>query len=194
VVYVSGNAVRFARDLCPPGAPSRAGLTAAVGRGTARELSAAGTPPDLVPEREDSEGLLETRALGEVAGKRVLIVRGQGGRPLLGAALRERGARVSYAEVYRRRLPAVDVSPLLARWDRDVQAVTTTSVEVLDNLSRLLGETGGPSLRATPLVVISERMERAAAVLGVRRVLRAAGADDRSLVQALCGLAGGPAP
>jgi uroporphyrinogen-III synthase len=191
VIFVSGNAVRFALELSVHRALPRARITAAVGRATARVLEASGDSPDLVPERFDSEGLLESPALQSVQNQRVLIVRGVGGRPLLGDTLRERGALVEYAEVYRRSLPAAETTGVLDRWPRDVQVVTTTSIDVLENLVRLLGDRGAPLLRDTPLVVVSERMEQEAARLGVRQVVRAAGADDRSMTEALCRLVPG---
>jgi len=186
-VYISPNAVGFAQTLSPSGKLPEAEQIAVVGRGSARALQQTGVEPDLVPERFDSEGLLALPQLQEVAGRRILIVRGQGGRPLLGDTLTQRGAEVQYAEVYRRAQPTVDPAPLLARWERDVQAVTATSAEVLENLAEILGEQGRSLLQATPLVVVSERMEQTAAGLGITRVLRAAGAADKALVEAICG-------
>jgi len=165
-----------------------------VGAATAQALAALGCAPDLMPEHYDSEGLLALPALAHPAGQRVLIVRGEGGRALLGETLAGRGAQVYFAEVYRRGLPAVDAGPLLACWERDVQVVTVTSGEILDNLARLLGAAGRSRLCTTPLVVISERLQQAATALGVAQVMRAAGADDAALLAALYGLAGERSP
>ncbi len=188
MVFISPNAVRFALSLSATGKPPAAAQVAVVGRGSARALAAAGVQPDLVPDRYDSEGLLALPELSQVAGQRILIVRGEGGRALLGDTLERRGAEVRYAEVYRRVRPAVDAAPLLVRWGRDVQVVTATSVEVLENLALMLGREGRGLLCATPLVVISERMQQAAVRLGIARVLQAAGAGDEALLDALCGL------
>jgi uroporphyrinogen-III synthase len=186
VIYTSANAVQLARELAP--LPPRAALVAAVGRATAAALRDAGSPPSLVPQTADSEGLLALPELAQVDGRRVLIVRGEGGRPLLGDSLRRRGALVGFAEVYRRALPGADAAPLLARWPREVQAVTATSAEVLENLWQLVGPQGQGLMRATPLILISERMEPLAARLGIRRFLRADGAGDYALLAALCTL------
>jgi uroporphyrinogen-III synthase len=134
----------------------------------------------------DSEGLLAAPALGEVRGRRVLIVRGEGGRPLLGEQLAVRGAEVRYAEVYRRAPTALDAEPLVARWRDEVQVVVATSREVLDNLVARLGAAGLERLRETPLVVVSERLAAHARALGIRRVLVADAASDAALVQAAC--------
>lgn len=191
LVFVSANAVTHALDLA---GRLPAGRRAAVGRATAQALVKAGHGPDLVPERQDSEGLLERAELRHMAGQRVLIVRGEGGRPLLGDSLAARGARVSYAEVYRRVLPERDPASLLAHWDQEIQVVTATSAEVLENLAHLLGETGRARLQGTPLVVISERMEAAARAAGMTRLIRAPAADDGSVVAALGAWAAGSGP
>ncbi len=183
VIYVSPNAVNFAAVL-GTGLPS-AGLSAAVGKGTAKALAAAGVAVDRVPDRFDSEGLLALSDLADMGGKRVLIVRGQGGRALLGDTLARRGAEVHYAEVYRRGVPEGDPAPLLARWREDVQIVAVTSTELLQNLIRMLGVKGAALLRETPLLVISERMLEPAHQMGMRCVHLAAGADDDSIFEAL---------
>jgi len=59
----------------------------------------------IASEPFNSEALLATAALQQVQGKRILILRGQPGRNLLGDELARRGANVDYAEVYRRALP-----------------------------------------------------------------------------------------
>ena len=162
-----------------------------MGRGTAKRLAEAGCTVDIVPQgRFDSEALLATRDLQQVAGQRILIVRGDGGRPLLGNTLESRGANVEYAEVYRRLCPNTDTTPLLARWREDVQIVTATSNEILNNLWAMLGKEGRALLLTTPLVVISERMRSHAAALGFRQVILADGADDRSMLASLCDWAG----
>lgn len=190
VVYTSVNAVQFAARLRAP--PVSAGIlsggraqVAAIGMATAQALTALECIPDLVPERHDSEGLLTLPAFTQPAGQRILIVRGEGGRALLADTLRKRGAQVAVAEVYRRGLPAVDVEPLLDHWDRDVQVVTVTSGEILDNLLCLLGDVGRSRLCATPLVVISDRVRQLAIGLGIDQVVCATGASDAALLAAL---------
>lgn len=187
LVFVSRNAVERSLPLFPGGRLPGGPRLAAVGKATAGALAAAGRAPDLVPAgRYDSESLLALPELQNLRGRRVVIVRGQGGRALLGDTMAERGADLSYAEVYRRALPDADPAPLLARWAKDVQLVTATSGEILDNLVTLLGDTGRAPLVSTPLAVVSERTREAARELGFVRVELADRADDSSLVAALC--------
>jgi uroporphyrinogen-III synthase len=163
-----------------------------VGRATAVALTAAGRAPDLVPpERYDSESLTALPELAAMAGRRALIVRGEGGRALLGDVLTERGAQVAFAEVYRRVRPTRDARPLIACWRAELGLVIATSDEVLLNLADILGAAGRELLLATPLVVISERTARTARELGFRTVRVAERADDPAILKALIALTKG---
>lgn len=189
MIYISRNAVEQSLPLLPDGRLPCGPKIAAVGRATAAALSTAGREPDLVPaERFDSDSLLALLALADLRGARVLIVRGTGGRALLGDTLIERGAEIAYAEVYCRALPTIDPAPLVARWRQDVQLATATSGKVLDNLLTLVGPNGRKLLLATPLVVVSERTAVAARRMGFSRVELAERATDEAIVAALCHL------
>ncbi len=189
VIFTSRNAVDYALPLFPGACLPAGPRLGAIGKATAEALTAAGRAPDLVPAgRYDSETLLTLPDLRDLRGQRVLIVRGEGGRPLLVETLRGRGAELRFAEVYRRALPAVDPAQLVADWDAQVQLITATSGEILDNLLQLLGEAGRAPLLATPLVVVSERTRQEALGLGFVRVELAERAEDAALVAALCRL------
>jgi len=191
MVFTSRNAVELALALGCEGTWPRAALLAAIGRTTAAALTAAGRAPDLVPpERSDSEALTAMPELAAMDGRRVLIVRGEGGRALLGDVLAGRGAQVQFAEVYRRRRPAVDAEALIARWPTTVGLAIATSDEVLLNLVEMLGAAGQDLLLATPLVVISERTADTARGLGFTRVRVAERAEDQAILRALVELAG----
>ena len=184
-IFISANAVRFSLPWIrrAGGLPDSLRL-AAVGNATAAALEESVRAPDILPrEGFDSEALLACSDLRNVEGLSILIVRGEGGRPLLGETLGARGAEVSYAEVYRRACPDADPAPLLERWDQ-VQVISATSNEVLDNLVRIFGAAGG-LLRAKPLLVISGRMAEHARNLGFREVLEARHGDVRAILEAL---------
>lgn len=188
-IFISPNAVRHAVPVLRRLGDWPAALrVAVVGGGSARELARWGHTADLVPAgRAGSEGLLALPGLRQVAGRRVMVFRGQGGRELLAETLRARGAEVDYAEVYRRVMPPADSATLIARWRRgEVGAVTVTSNQALRNLYEMLGEPGRELLLATPLVVVSERGAALARRLGFRAGIRIArSAADVDLVAAL---------
>lgn len=156
-IFVSSNAV--AHGLQHAGDAR----IAVVGPATAEAVRSAGRAVDIMPsDGFDSEHLLKTAELFEVAGKRVRIIRGQDGRELLATTLRERGADVDYLSVYERTLPLYrddEVAALLAEWASGrVNVVTAMSVAAYRNLHAVLPESAIPMLTRTPLVTPSERV------------------------------------
>ncbi len=189
VIFISRNAVTGARDLLPDLHGLSGAQVAAVGKATATVLAEIGHAPDLIPtEHYDSESLLALPELSQVGGKRVLIVRGVGGRAHLGDTLSTRGAAVAYAEVYRRARPQVDATLLLADWHQSLGFITATSDEVLNNLLGMIPEAEWPWLKTLPLVVFSDRGAGSAMELGFRVVAVAKAASDEAMVEALCRL------
>ena len=79
----------------------------AVGQSSAQPLLPLGMNINC-PQSRHSEGLLALPELADMAHKKVLILRGKGGRELIAQTLTERGAQVSYAEFYQR--SPVDIS------------------------------------------------------------------------------------
>ncbi|MDR9437185.1 MAG: uroporphyrinogen-III synthase [Thiohalophilus sp.] len=165
LIFISPNAVHHALALSPEGLPNNLTL-ACVGRGTARALEQqTGRAPDLMPQQgHDSEALLALPALQEaqIRGKKVLIVRGEGGREKLATSLRARGAQVEYAEVYRRVTPANDPETLLGPLRRgEIDIISLSSSEALANLLEF-GQSEQETLQHTPLVVFHQRIADAA--------------------------------
>jgi uroporphyrinogen-III synthase len=159
---------------------------AAIGAGTRRELERAGVTGVIAPQAgADTEALLAMTEMRDVAGKRVLIVRGESGRPTLGDALTARGAAVEYAECYRRSRPTTDAAPLLERWKLgEVDAVAVSSAQGLDNFLAMTGAVGTALLHGTPLFVPHPRVARHARDR-VKSQIVLAGPGDDELVERL---------
>jgi uroporphyrinogen-III synthase len=178
-IFISPNAAQFgmAAIRAHGGLPATLQVFA-VGPGTARELVAQGVAGVITPDGQDSEALLALPGLQAVSGRRVVIVRGVGGRPVVADTLRVRGADVRFLECYRRTCPQADPAPLLARWQAGgIDAVTVASAETLHNLAALLGEPGAPLLAATPLFAPHEKIAEAARRFGIAHVVATAGGD-----------------
>ncbi len=109
----------------------------------------------------NSESLLENEALSTeaVSGKKIIIFRGQGGREHLATALRQRGAKVDFAEVYRRDCPQYDNEFINKIWALNVpDVVIVTSNNGLENLFSLLNNEQSNLLLSKQLVVMGRRM------------------------------------
>jgi uroporphyrinogen-III synthase len=157
VIFISRNAVEHGL------AWSGDAAIAAVGPATAAAIEAAARVVDIRPAGGfDSESLLAEPALGDVHGKTIRVIRGNGGRELLAATLRERGATVDYLEVYARRTPGyteteiADVAQKLQAGE--IGAVVVMSVESFGNLLALLPESGRRALAETLLVTPASRV------------------------------------
>ena len=157
VIFVSSNAVQYGAHFVGDA------RVAAVGPATAAAVAAAGRNVDIIAASGfDSEHLLATAELTDVAGKAITIVRGQNGRELLGDTLRDRGARLSYLAVYERRLAphAPDaVTELARKWQAgEIHVVTAMSVASFSNLVSLLPVSTLHLLARTPLVTPAARV------------------------------------
>ncbi|MBW8371000.1 MAG: uroporphyrinogen-III synthase [Thiobacillus sp.] len=185
-IFISPNAAQFGMVAirADGNLPASAEIFA-VGPGTARALQEQGVSGVVTPDGQDSEALLALPQLANVANKRVVIVRGVGGRALLADTLAARGAQVDFLECYRRVRPQADPAPLLARWQTGgIDAVTVTSAETLDNLAALLGQAGRPLLLHTPLFAPHEKIAEAARRFGIAHVVATPG-GDAGLVEGL---------
>jgi uroporphyrinogen-III synthase len=188
-IFISPNAV--VHGLAPRkahgGMPPRMAI-AAIGRGTAKALAEAGVGNVILPATgSDSEALLALPQLNDVAGKRIVIFRGEGGRELLGDTLRARGAEVVYAECYRRVRPATDAAPLAARLAAGgLDIVTVTSIQTLNNLHGMLDLPSRGRLRRLPIAVVGNRQAAACRALGwAREPIVAHDASDEAILAAL---------
>lgn len=187
VVFVSRNAVvhglGYVRDL--------GAAIAAVGPATASAIEAAGVRVDILPTGAfDSEHLLDSAELRDVAGKQVLIVRGESGRELIADTLTERGATVRYLPVYRRKRNELPGARIRAVADdlvaSRIDAITVMSVETLQALLALLPGEARAALAGTPLVAPGDRViQTASELVPGMPAIRAAGPRAADIVDAL---------
>lgn len=192
VAFVSPNAIdaAFAHiDTWP-----REVTLAVLGEGSRSSLARHGidaanasivSPRD--PARSDSENLLQTLDLAQLAGREVLIVRGESGRELMADGLRAAGAIVSTVAAYRRSVPPMtdalraQLSSLL---ERDNDWIITSS-EALRGLVDLAGQLGSPEtvakMQHQHLIVPHARIAETAAALGLTRITLCGSGDERLL-------------
>lgn len=136
----------------------------AVGAGTAGHLQAAGAPQVSYPSQFDSEGVLALPALHAVSGRRIAILRGGEGRPLLGEILAQRGAEVEYIDCYERHWRDDIAAQLDAIWlhpsviSAKSVAWIVTSRSAAQHLFANAGKSALERLQSTAVVVPHERI------------------------------------
>jgi len=160
----------------------------AIGRTTALALHAvSGIDVQYPLDREISEILLQLPELQTVAGKRALILRGNGGRELLGETLSARGADVTFCECYQRGAKYYDGAQEAMRWHtRGVDTIVITSGEMLQQLWSLIPQWYRENwLLRCRLLVVSERLANLARELGWQDIRIADNADNDALLRAL---------
>ncbi len=160
----------------------------AIGRTTALALhTVSGIDVRYPLDREISEVLLQLPELQTVAGKRALILRGNGGRELLGETLQERGAEVIFSECYQRCAKHYDGAEEAMRWHmRGVNTLVVTSGEMLQQLWSLVPLWYRENwLLRCRLLVVSERLANHARELGWQDIRIADNADNDALLRAL---------
>lgn len=190
VFILSQHAIHYAQP-----AMARAGATwpsslnyYAIGRTTAMTFHAASGLNVIWPhERETSEVLIQLPALQQVAGKRALILRGNGGRELLAETLQQRGADVQFVECYQRCAKIYQGAAEGRRWrDRGIDTLVVTSGEMLQQLYSLFLEIDREEwLLHCRLIVVSERLAIRAKELRWQNIRVADGADNDALLRAL---------
>lgn len=160
----------------------------AIGRTTALALhTVSGTDVRYPLDREISEVLLQLPELQNIAGKRALILRGNGGRELIGDTLTARGAEVTFCECYQRCAIHYDGAEEAMRWQsREVTTVVVTSGEMLQQLWSLIPQWYREHwLLHCRLLVVSERLAKLARELGWQDIKVADNADNDALLRAL---------
>jgi uroporphyrinogen III methyltransferase/synthase len=173
VVVTSGNGV----DALLPGdvRALHGARVAAIGPATVAALHARGIVADVVPPEAVSESLLA--ALGDVAGRRVLVATAEGARDVLPEGLRAGGARVDVLHLYRT-VP----EPVAADEVRGADLVTFTSSSTVTNLAAALGDGGLDGLAAASIGPVTSATLREC---GVEPLVEADPHDVEGLVGAV---------
>ena len=131
----------------------------------------------------DSEVLLSLPDFQSVAGEKILLLKGKGGRELLKDSLTAAGAQVDELELYQRQRPDYSSKQLNGLiTTHDINVILTSSGEVLANTAHFLP----PSLcEHCHVIVPSERVGELARNMGFTRVHNAQGAGNSAMLSAM---------
>lgn len=185
LVFTSVNGVRFFADrlavVRPLGVPPTVRV-AAVGSATAGALADRGIPVHAVPE--EFAGAALPAAMGELAGRTVLLTRSDIGREETLAALRAAGAAVTGLTVYHT-IPATPEPDAVRALAAGVDAATFTSPSAVRNLVALLGDDAHRVLGHAAIACLGETTAAAAHALGFPVHVRPNTATIEALTDAL---------
>lgn len=158
---------------------------AAVGQGTAQHLLDHHLAVDYCPQQNySSEDLLALPVFQRVAGKKMMLFRGAGGRELFGKTLQQRGAKITEVIAYRRKLPKI--ASVLPFAINEIDIIVCTSTAGLQNLVEMCGGVDRAWLQNMSLLVISQRMIPVAEALGfAKQPVLAENATDAAIIKAL---------
>lgn len=171
VIVVSGNAVKYTNQQVAGHWPNVQYL--AVGKSTKKALQKVTQQVVLSPlHRFDSEGLLDLDVLDDVRGKKILILRGEGGRDLLEKALSKRGAKVDFFQTYKRINIALNGQKLVNNWQQAlINGAIISSIEILNRLFILVPIKHKNWLSDLIFYVPSQRVADQALYLGAKKVV-----------------------
>ncbi|MBK9218969.1 MAG: uroporphyrinogen-III synthase [Uliginosibacterium sp.] len=171
--FVSANAVRQTCAVLPAVRWPAGIRLATVGPASARALREAGFNEVLYPlQSQDTEGVL---ALAEfqaeaVAGRKVLILRGDGGRELLAESLRARGAVVEYQPCYQRQCARLNPDEVLASASA-ISGVIFSASEAIRHFCQILGDAAPRLLASVPVFAPHPRIAEEARRAGAQEVV-----------------------
>ena len=200
IIFVSQNAVDQGMrwiDVYWPQMPKGIDFFA-IGESTANRLRAYDLTVENLATGTDmtSETLLQHPALQQVNDEKILIIRGVGGRGFLGDELRQRGAQITYCEVYQRRL-AINAQTAMENWlDNQLTAkkyliafhsaeTWRYFVDLIQKIQAARSRDIMAELCTLPLLLPSLRLQQEVNKSGFHHTILAHNATDEAMTQAL---------
>ena len=175
IIFISVNAVIYSEEYFSQLFVEPLKIFA-VGPTTAKKLTDKGVKVDAYPlENASSQELLEIPECGELADKKILIVRGKGGSETLKNSLKAMN-QVDYLEVYRRtpcKVSRLHIESIERFMETPDGIVIANSVESLFNVVKLVKEIRPyheNQLKSRTLVVFSERIKSEAQSIGFEKI------------------------
>jgi len=182
VIAISPNAVRFAEKLLlnlPRQKAEKLLATPllAIGESSALTARSHGWKHVDYSTFANSEALLTHPALNNVAGQRIMLLCGEGGRDTIQTALQAKGASVVRWEVYQRhpKLLTEQQRAILAKSEQPVYWIVSSQVAI----DALVDSTD------QKLIVTSERLANYAQTLGFSVALTLSSAESKSIAKQL---------
>ena len=172
-LFISANAVKYTFTLLEKNKrkwPEQIHVIA-IGQSTAQALEHKGIRVTERPLLPDSEHVLKLPSLQQIKHKKLILFKGEGGRPLIEEYLQAQRAQLIVLSVYKRALPTINHQFSNSLWREDaVDIILLTSEESIHNLFKLFSQEAHGWLKNKPCVVISERLAQTALTLGIKKI------------------------
>ncbi|CAA0080403.1 Uroporphyrinogen-III synthase [BD1-7 clade bacterium] len=188
VIFISTNAVDIGCQWFDQYWPQTPVLPAwyAIGKATAKTMGGHGLPAREGDSTMNSEALLALPELQMLDGQKVLIVRGEGGRDHLKSVLQDRGAKVDYLEVYRRRSLSYPQGTTTKLIENGMDIVTVTSGETIQALlDQAMIDGTTQQILEIPVIVPGIRLENLAREHGFHHIFVAKNAGLDAMIAAV---------
>ncbi|MEW6989686.1 uroporphyrinogen-III synthase [Colwelliaceae bacterium 6441] len=187
IIFISSAAVEFANQALPLKYwVNNKHTVIAVGQTTLHALANLGIQA-ICPDKHNSEGILALPQFDHAPldHKKILIVRGDGGREFLAEQLGEKGAAVSYLESYQRQWLPVLAEQIEAWQEKKVNVIVITSNALLKRVVDLINITDKYWQNTCLWLVVSERIAQTARQMGLQKVVNTHGANNHSIITTL---------
>lgn len=191
IIFISRNAFYFARESFTKEhwkqLMSRPLFT--IGSGTKQAIAQSTEAAEAniritSPNQTNTEGLLDLPEFDDISNQNWLIVKGVGGRETLKNSLANKGANVSEAVVYQRKMP-VDLDEQITEIPTQANPIwIISSKAALGNLSQSLDGCHENCL----VITSSDRISKAANNLSMKVIAQANNASDDGIVKCIAGL------
>lgn len=184
LIFVSVPAVEFADQQKALSSWQSIHQVLAVGKATATCLAQKGIEV-IVPEQQNSEGLLALPQLKSPLPGPVLIIRGDTGRELLSKTLTERQETVHYIEAYQRKWRQFG-SKIAQVWRQSqINCIVITSEANLLHLLSVLSHGRDYWLKHCTWLVASERIAQKASKEGIEKIINLDSASNDAILNCL---------
>lgn len=189
IFAVSRNAIYYAQQtLQQVGLPWRKDLVYfTVGKNSAEFFCSHLETAVFYPlTQESSEGLLSRPEMQQLNGKKILILRGNGGREYFAEQAILRGAEVETLECYRRTPITYNNAEQVSLCQRvGIDSIVVTSSEILHYLIDFVPESEHNWLKNCQLITVSERIANIAKQKGWKKIKISTNADNQSILNTL---------
>lgn len=182
VIAVSCNAVDFSNKQYKKMWPNARYF--AVGKATQSRLATIVDQSVCVPDADfSSEGLLALPMLQQLTNKKILILRGVGGREFLRETLLSRGASVDYYESYQRVAIKLSRAMTVQKWQQEViNGAIISSIELLEQLIKITIDEDIHWLHSLRVFAPSDRILKHAISLGFQKTALLPGMSNQELI------------